>query len=461
VSHETDTIAAIATPVGIGGIGIVRVSGPEARSIARCIFRPSGNHEFLQSHRLYHGDVVFPGTDTILDECLAAFLRAPHSYTGEDSLEISCHGGPVVLESVFRAAVAAGARPAGPGEFTKRAFLNNRLDLAQAEAVAELIHARTERGARYALNQLKGGLSEEIEGQMSVVLDVLALVEAELDFSGDEAEQPPALNELRERIAACAGNLARLAETYRQGRAFSAGIRIVIAGKPNVGKSSLLNRLAGEHRAIVTPIPGTTRDFIEQAVAIEGIPVILTDTAGIREPRDEIEREGIGFVRHKIAAADLVIALLDGSAELAPEDAEILRTCLLQPALVAVNKSDLPRRMDEEALRAGIAGAPCLWISAKTGEGIEALGKAIRRATLADADDPRAEVVVTNLRHKLALETAAAFLLQAAEGIRQKKPPELIAQDLRDALTQLEDIMGATSPEEVLDRIFSRFCIGK
>jgi len=460
VSHETDTIAAIATPPGIGGIGVVRISGPGAGRIAQQIFRPSGRHEILQSHRLYHGDAVCPETGAVLDECLAAVMSAPNSYTGEDSLEISCHGGPVVLESVLRAAVSAGARPAGPGEFTKRAFLNNRLDLAQAEAVAELIHARTERGARYALNQLKGGLSEEIERQMSVVLDVLALVETELDFAGDGAEPAPPSG-LPERITSCAGKLTCLAETYRQGRAFSAGIRIVLAGKPNVGKSSLLNRLAGEHRAIVTPIPGTTRDFIEQAVTIEGIPVVLTDTAGIREPRDEIEREGIGFVRDKIAAADLVIVLLDGSADIAPEDAEILQTCLQQPFLVAVNKSDLPRRLDEAALRAEIAGAPCLWISAKTGEGIEGLQKAIRRAALAGADDPRAEVVVTNLRHKLALGTAAAFLSRAAEGIQQKRPPELVAQDLRDALTSLEDIMGATSPEEVLDRIFSRFCIGK
>ncbi|HOG17993.1 MAG: tRNA modification GTPase MnmE [Syntrophaceae bacterium PtaU1.Bin231] len=460
MSHETDTIAAIATPVGVGGIGVVRVSGPAAERIARSIFRPSGKHEFLESHRLYHGDVVSPGTDIVLDECLAAFLRAPHSYTGEDSLEISCHGGPVVLESVLRAAISAGARPAGAGEFTRRAFLNNRIDLAQAEAVAELIHARTERGVRYALSQLKGALSEEIERQMSVVLDALALVEAELDFSDEEADLSPR-NELRERMAACAGNLSRLAETSRQGRAFSAGIRVVIAGRPNVGKSSLLNRLAGEYRAIVTPVAGTTRDFIEHAVTIDGIPAILTDTAGIREPRDEIEREGIGFVRDRIASADLVIALLDGSEELASADVEILRTCLQQPAVVAVNKSDLPRRLDAAALRAVIAATPCLWISARTGAGIEALGKAVRAATLADADDPRAEIVVTNLRHKLALETAAAFLLQAADGIRRKVSPELIAQDLRDALTSLEDIMGATSPDEVLDRIFSRFCIGK
>ena len=211
----------------------------------------------------------------------------------------------------------------------------------------------------------------------------------------------------------------------------------------------------------MTPIPGTTRDFIEQALTIEGIPVILTDTAGIREPRDEIEREGIGFVQDRISAADLVIAMLDGSEEIAPEDAELLRICRRKPTLVAVNKSDLPRRMDETSLRTVIDATPCLWISAKTGAGIDELGRSIRRTTLADADDPRAEIVVTNLRHKLALETAAAFLSRAAEGIQQKRPPELVAQDLRDALTSLEDIMGATSPEEVLDRIFSRFCIGK
>jgi len=460
VSHETDTIAAIATPPGIGGIGVVRISGPGAGRIAQQIFRPSGRRETLQSHRLYHGDAVCPETGAVLDECLAAMMSAPHSYTGEDSLEISCHGGPVVLESVLQAAISAGARPAEPGEFTKRAFLNNRLDLAQAEAVAELIHARTERGARYALNQLKGGLSEEIERQMSIVLDVLALVEAELDFPGEDAESP-SQSGFRDRIAVCAANLARLAETHRQGRVFSAGIRIVIAGRPNVGKSSLLNRLAGEYRSIVTPIPGTTRDFIEQALTIEGIPVILTDTAGIREPRDEIEREGIGFVQDRISAADLVIAMLDGSEEIAPEDAELLRICRRKPTLVAINKSDLPRRMDETSLRTVIDATPCLWISAKTGAGIDELGRSIRRTTLADADDPRAEIVVTNLRHKLALETAAAFLSRAADGIEQKRPPELVAQDLRDALTALEDIMGATSPEEVLDRIFSRFCIGK
>jgi len=460
VSHETDTIAAIVTPPGIGGIGVVRISGPDARRIARTIFRPSGKQETLESHRLYHGDVVCPETGAVLDECLAALLLAPRSFTGEDSLEISCHGNPLILESVLRAAVSAGARPAGPGEFTRRAFLNNRIDLAQAEAVAELIGARTERGARYALNQLRGGLSEEIERQLSVVLDSLSLIEAEMDFSEEELESP-SRSELRARISACASELKRLAETYRQGRVFSTGIRIVIAGKPNVGKSSLLNRFAGERRAIVTPIPGTTRDFLEKAVTIDGIPVILTDTAGIRDPQDEIERIGIGFVREKIAEADLVIALLDGSEEIAPEDAEILQLCLKKPAIVAVNKSDLPRRLNVNALRTGIPDNPLLWISAKTGEGIESLGKAIRREALAGDDDPGNEVVVTNLRHRLALERAAGFLFQAAEGIDRQRPPELIAQDLRDALTALEDITGATSPEEILDRIFSRFCIGK
>ncbi len=391
-----DTIAAIATPSGVGGIGLIRISGPSAEGIARRLFRPSRPLAAFLSHHLYHGEIVAPDTGSTLDDVLVAFMKGPHTYTGEDTLEISCHGGPLILRTVLDEIFRAGARPAERGEFTKRAFLNDRLDLSQAEAVLDLVTAQTREGVAAAAGRLKGKLSARIAMIRSAIIDLLAGIEASIDFSAEDGvvEAPGgAFPEFQALI----DDLNALAATYRRGRITREGVGIVIAGRPNVGKSSLLNRLLGEKRAIVTAIPGTTRDFIEEAVDIGGIPVRLTDTAGIRPPENAIEKEGIDLVWERLAAADAVLFLLDGSMALTPEDRELLAKIQEKAVIPVINKSDLPQHIDGEALAGLLPGtAPLpIRISAKYGNGIEDLTAAIRehvpRTTRrgSDRDDDR------------------------------------------------------------------------
>ena len=457
-----DTIAAIATPPGVGGIGLIRASGPEAEGIARRLFRPLRPLSSFLSHHLYHGHIVAPETGDVLDEVLVSFLKAPGSFTGEDTLEISCHGGPLILRTVLDEVLRAGARPAERGEFTKRAFLNDRLDLAQAEAVLDVITAQTHAGLSAAVARLRGKLSGRIEAIRSEIIDLLAGIEAAIDFSEDDGVTETPGSDLP-RIQAVIDSLQTLAATYRRGRIYREGIGVVIAGRPNVGKSSLLNRLLGEKRAIVTSIPGTTRDFIEEAIDIGGIPVRLTDTAGIRPPEDAIEREGIDLVWERLAAADTVLVLLDGSAELTTDDRELLVKLREKPLLPAVNKSDLPQRLDEGSLREILpetAPRP-LRISAKYGDGIEALKQAICDTALVTPLQEMPEALIAHLRHKVALEKAAEGLIRARDGLRGGLPPELAALEIREALDALGEITGRTTTEDVLERIFMNFCIGK
>jgi tRNA modification GTPase len=457
-----DTIAAIATPPGVGGIGVIRISGSGAEGIARRLFHPSFPLPSFASHRLYHGRIVAPETGETLDEVLVSFFRAPRSYTGEDILEISCHGGPLVLRSVLLETLRAGARPAERGEFTKRAFLNGRLDLAQAEAVLDLITARTREGLSAAISRLEGRLSGRIEAIRSEIAGLLASVEAAIDFSGEEGgpETPeialPAFQSVIDGIAA-------LAATGRRGRIVREGIGIVIAGRPNVGKSSLLNRLLGENRAIVTPIPGTTRDFIEEALDIRGIPVRLTDTAGIRPPENAVEKEGIDRVRERLETADALLVLLDGNSPLAEGDGEILRQAAGKPFLAVINKIDLPQHLDEAELRGRLPGnAPRpVRISAKTGEGIERLEEALHGLVLGAPEAEAPEAMVADLRQQASLEKAAESLARARDGLAGGLPAELIALEIRDALDALGEITGKTTPEEILERIFANFCLGK
>ena len=456
-----DTIAAIATPPGIGGVGLIRVSGPTAEGIAQRLFRPLPRGNFL-SHHLYHGKITAPTTGAILDEVLVAFLKGPHSYTGEDTLEISCHGGPLILRTVLEAVFQTGARPAERGEFTQRAFLNNRLDLAQAEAVLDIITAKTRPGLAAAIDCLGGKLSEPIEAIRSEMIDLLAGVEAAIDFSEDDGvEDTP--DEALPRIRILIDKIAALAATHRQGRIYREGIGVVIAGRPNVGKSSLLNRILGEKRAIVTPIPGTTRDFIEETVDIGGIPVRLTDTAGLRLPENAIEKEGIDLVWERLKTADAVLVLLDGSAELTADDRELLAKMISKPMLPVLNKSDLPQRLDEKSLRRLLPEGtpPAIRISAKYGDGLDRLTAALRDLILATPAEESPEAMIVHLHHKTALEKAAAGLARAREGLLAARPPELVVLELREALDALGEITGKTTSEEVLDRIFANFCVGK
>ena len=457
-----DTIAAISTPPGIGGIGLIRISGTEAEGIARRLFRTAQPIDAFLSHHLYHGEIVAPETGAVLDDVLIAFLKGPHTYTGEDTLEISCHGGPLLLRTVLAEIVLAGARPAERGEFTKRAFLNGRLDLSQAEAVLDLITAKTPEGLSAAVDRLKGKLSGRIETIRNAIIDLLAGIEAAIDFAEDDGVVEASGADLPE-FQPVIDNLHSLAATYRRGRIIREGVGVVIAGRPNVGKSSLLNRILGEKRAIVTPIPGTTRDFIEETVDIGGIPVRLTDTAGIRPPENTIEKEGIDLVWERLVTADAVLVLLDGSMALTPEDQGLLAQIREKPMIPVINKTDLPQRLDEALLRGLLPEGtpPAVRISAKYGDGIDGLTEAIHEMILATPAEETPEAMIADLRHKIALERTAECLIRARDGLRGGLSFELAALEVREALDSLGEITGRTTPEEVLDRIFANFCVGK
>ncbi|MGC9976097.1 MAG: tRNA uridine-5-carboxymethylaminomethyl(34) synthesis GTPase MnmE, partial [Syntrophales bacterium] len=399
-----DTIAAIATPAGTGSIGIIRVSGSRCRDIASLIFRPSNKTDNFSSHRLYHGDIVSPHTGRVIDEVLISFMMKPHSYTGEDILEINCHGSAFILQSVLSLVIEAGARLAEPGEFTKRAFLNNRINLAQAEAVAEIIMAKSDKALDLAVSHLKGNLAGKIETIRRAIIDILAILETSIDFSDEDIEIGNLPTAARD-IEAIVGELTELALTYNEGKIYRDGINAVIMGRPNVGKSSLLNRLLGEKRAIVTDIPGTTRDFIEEIVPIKGVPVRLMDTAGIREPQNVIEEEGVNLVWEKLSLADMVLVVVDGSESLTKQDAEIIKSCKTKKFLLLINKADLPHVIEEKELASLDPDAmPPIWISAKHGDGMPALKDAIHGLALSGADCRNALNIVSNIRQKMAIE---------------------------------------------------------
>ncbi len=455
-----DTIAAISTPPGVGGIGIIRVSGPESEEIGNLLFKHRKKSEHFRTHHLYHGDIVSPENGTVLDEVLITIMRKPHSYTGEDILEINCHGGPVILEAILKEVIKAGVRLAEPGEFTRRAFLNNRLDLSQAEAISDMIMARTDKGLDLAIAQLKGHLSEKIKSARSSIIDILALLESSIDFSEEDIEVLPA-SELTERIQSVINSLEEILSTYHEGKVYRDGISTVIIGKPNVGKSSLLNRLLGEKRVIVASTPGTTRDFIEEVINIKGIPLRITDTAGIRDAEDIIEKEGVELVWEKLSSADIIIIVLDGSEKLTKEDLEIIEKNRSRNCVLVINKSDLSPMINVEKLNDLLPGKKPLWLSAKHGDGIPALKEHIRSLIISNKDDRRSDTIITNLRHKTAIEKAVTFISKARENVRDGVSPELASLDLRESLESIGEIIGETVNEEVLDRIFSTFCIGK
>ena len=457
-----DTIAAIATAPGVGGIGIIRVSGPKSKDIASLLFRSSKKIRDFKTRHLYHGDIVSSETGLVIDEVLISLMTKPHSYTGEDTLEINCHGGPMILQAVMSEVVRAGARVADPGEFTRRAFLNNRLDLSRAEAVFDMITAKTETGLKLAISQFKGDLAGKIGTIHSAIIDLLAMLEASIDFSDEDVEITEA-SETADILQSIVHDLQTLVSTYQEGKIYREGISAVITGRTNVGKSSLLNRLLGEKRAIVTPIPGTTRDFIEETVNIKGIPVRLTDTAGIRKPENLVEKEGIDLVREKLSSADIVIAVLDGSEALTSEDIEIVKENQEKKLLLVINKADLPHVLNDGELRQLLPDVipPSLWISAKYGDGISELIDSIHALMLTRPCDHLPNHIITNIRHKTAMEKTSALLSRAEESLRRGHSPEFAAFDVREALDSLGEITGKTTNEEVLDRIFLTFCIGK
>ncbi len=453
-----DTIAAIATPLGEGGLAVVRVSGADALTIADRVFRPSGRSpqapSQVASHTLHHGWVV--GGERVVDEVLLTVMRAPRTYTREHVVEISCHGGLLVAKLVLEAVLEHGARLALPGEFTKRAFLNGRLDLAQAEAVADLIRSRTELALAAANEQLAGKLSHRMNRLRDDLLDLLAHVEAHIDFP-EEDIAPDTMAQLCGRLREAVTFMDEFLRSAREGQVLRRGLRAAIIGLPNVGKSSLLNQLLGHDRAIVSPMPGTTRDTIEETANIRGLPVVFVDTAGLREAGDEIEGEGVRRSHAARARAELVLHVLDASEPLTPADEECLREYAARAHILVCNKCDLGRKL----VLPQVPGAPAVEVSCVTGQGIEVLKEAIRQAIWAGEIKAEMLEVMINARHQEALRRAREAALRTREALEAGHSLELAALDLRLAVNAVGEIVGKTTTEDLLDSIFSQFCIGK
>jgi tRNA modification GTPase len=457
--YEQDTIAAIATAAGEGAVAIVRVSGPDAERVARLVFvRASGKDGKWATHRLYHGTIRDPRSQVLVDEVLMSIMRNPRSYTGEDVVELYCHGGAVVVRRVLELVLSQGVRHAEPGEFTKRAFLNGRIDLAQAEAVLDIIRARTERSAGLAVMQARGELSHWVQELREQLLDILAQVEAAIDFSEEDIELLQNA-QLIEKIARLRSRITELIGTYDWGRLLREGAKVCICGRPNVGKSSLLNALLGEQRVIVASVAGTTRDIVEEGLRLDGLPVALSDMAGIRTSEDEVEQLGVQFSLRQVEEADAALMVLDGSTEMTEDDLYCLRLTAGKKRLVVINKSDLPPVIDGAGLQSIAPSACFIRVSAINGEGLTELKQKLRGLLLqTDLESP---IVVSNIRHKSALLSGNEALSEAVSALEHRCPAELIAVHLQLAKERLDEITGGVNDDDILERIFSQFCIGK
>jgi len=453
-----DTIAAIATPLGEGGLAVIRLSGPGALAIADQVFWPAAKSSSKPSdaatHTIHYGHVKRQGR--VVDEVLVSVMRAPRTYTREDVVEITCHGGLLAAKSILDAVLEGGARLAEPGEFTKRAFLNGRLDLAQAEAVADLIHARTELALAAANEQLAGKLSQRINRLRDDLVNLLAHVEAHLDFP-EEDLAPDTQEQLLAWLERGLAFMDELLRTANEGQILRRGLRAAIVGRPNVGKSSLLNQLLGRDRAIVSPIAGTTRDTIEETANMRGLPVVFVDTAGLREAGDTLEQEGIRRSHEATANAELVLHVFDASEPFTAEDAHHLSRFAHKPRIFVRNKIDLPARLD---LPANLP-APAVGVCSLTGQGIEALKDAIKDRVWAGEIRSEMLEVMINSRHQDALRRAREAAVRARDALRTEVPLDLVASDVRLAMNAVGEIVGKTATEDLLDSIFSQFCIGK
>ena len=456
-----DTIAAIATPIGQAGIGIIRLSGSLSGKMARTIFKPAKPVVSLQSHRLYLGNVVDPASGQVIDEVLLSFMKGPFTYTREDVVEINSHSGYLLLQKILEIVLQLGARMAQPGEFTFRSFINGRLDLTQAEAIVDLINSKSERGLWIASQQIQGAFKEEIAKLRQAALDLLAQVELAIDFPDEEEgvfQAQKAEDFIRETLI---GPIEKLIAKRDQRKMWIDGIATVIVGRVNAGKSSLLNRLLNEERALVTPIPGTTRDIIESTVHVGGLPLRIMDTAGFRKVKGKLERLGMEKTEKKMEEADLLLLVIDQSRALNQDDMDLLKKIRCKKALVVLNKRDLPVKTNVKSLSKPLDGHRVVSISALTGEGIEDLHLAIRDLILLGGGEDTTASIAPNLRHTLALSAAFESFQKALQNLRTDSPVEIIAADLTEGLGALGEITGEQSSDELLDTIFSRFCVGK
>ena len=458
--NHTDTIAAAATAMGSAGIGIIRISGTDAFAVLEKVFRPKNEKKVMSEQPGYtvHYGMAVDG-EQVLDEVLVMLMRGPHSYTAEDTAEIDCHGGRLVMQKILEAVLKNGARAAEPGEFTKRAFLNGRMDLSQAEAVMDLIQSKNEMALKSSLAQLKGNVRQEIEKLRAQILYEMAFVEAALD-DPEHISLDGYSEELLEKMRGIAAEVERMLKSSESGRMLKEGIKTVILGKPNAGKSSLLNVLLGEERAIVTEIAGTTRDVLEEQLQLGEVSLQLLDTAGIRSTEDVVEQIGVERARKQAEDADLILYVADSSRVLEESDEEILKLLEGKKALVLLNKSDLDPVITPQIMRER-TGHPVLVISAKEGAGIQELEEKIRSLFFRGEVDFNDEVLITNLRQKQALMDASKSLSMVIESIENGMPEDFFTIDLKDAYTSLGFIIGEEIGDDLANEIFGKFCMGK
>ncbi len=466
---ENSTIAAIATPPGAGGIGIIRISGPEALKILGRIFLPhngcvssgEAGPDPWESHRLYYGKITDPSGGAAVDEALVAYMRAPHSYTREDVVEIQVHGGPVGLREILGLVLRNGVRLAEPGEFTRRAFLNGRIDLSQAEAVIDLIQSRTTAGRKVATAQLGGAMRRAVEQLRTALRDILVEIEAGIDFPEEMNEDQGAeqlASRLRDEVRTpIEGMLVR----FEHGRIIREGYRLGVIGRPNVGKSSLMNRLLDEERVIVTEIPGTTRDAVEEQIDLYGIPVIITDTAGLQETCDPVEKIGMQKTREVIAKADGILFMVDGSQPLTDEDKIIFGESPLEKTLLVLNKIDKRAGLGDCPIPESWKRVPAVEISALYNQHLDTLKRAVAKMASGGVADEIEHGLIPRLRHQTAMKKTIETLRNAEGGLSRSAPMELVAIELKEGLSFLGDILGIEIREDLLDNIFSRFCVGK
>jgi len=453
-----DTIAAVATAYGEGGIGIIRISGEESLDILKQVFVPAGGE--IISRRMTYGKIVDKDNEQVIDEVLAVYMKGPKTYTAEDVVEINCHGSIVSLRKTLALVLRKGARLAEPGEFTKRAFLNGRLDLSQAEAVIDVIKAKTDKSFDVALSQLEGGLSARVKEIRKELLDLLVDITVNIDYPDEDIEEMT-YDKLEKNISQIGEMIEKLLSTASSGRMIREGIRVAIVGKPNVGKSSLMNGLLRETRAIVTEIPGTTRDTIEEAISIRNIPVYLVDTAGIRETTDKVEKLGIEKSKEAFNNADFVIFILDGSEKLSSEDRDIAEYLEERNCLVLINKRDLDKTLDVDEVRNLLPHAEIIETALLKGEGIEKIEDSIEKLVYGGEITQQQSLMVNNVRHAELLEKGRDSMKDALSMTMRKEALDFIEIDVKNAYENLGEIIGETVSDDIIDEVFARFCLGK
>lgn len=457
---EFDTIAAISTPPGEGAISIVRMSGEEAVSIAQKVFSGKDLTQ-AKSHTINYGHIVDPKTHEEIDEVMVSLMLAPKTFTREDVVEINCHGGIVATNRILQLLLVNGARLAEPGEFTKRAFLHGRIDLTQAESVMDLIRAKTDRSMKIALNQLDGNLSHLIDSLRKDILDVLAQVEVNIDYPEYDDVEEMTTKLLREKAIEIKQRIEQLLKTASQGKIMREGLATALVGRPNVGKSSLLNHLLHEDKAIVTDVAGTTRDVIEEYVNVSGVPLKLIDTAGIRETDDKVEKIGVERSKKAIEQSDLVLLVLNAAESLTKEDLELIRLTNDKKRIIILNKTDLEEKLDRKELAKISENEPVYATSILKNEGVEALEEAISKLFFNGIENSQSTVMVTNARHIALLKKAQNSLDSVLEGISSGMPVDLVQIDMTEAWNLLGEITGESYEDELLDQLFSQFCLGK